>query len=341
MGLQSGLNNLWKAVRDQLSRLLGGSPGDSTPSPPGDADDLPGSLQPRVLLIIYNPVVRSQGNRKLTQVLGWNDPDQLCEGYISDLRECSGGWIDYQIVERIEVGSWPVKQDGFRYDAETYLRNWRTGSGWHDPDAVDYGAILSDFDILARVELGRIDEVWLFASPFAGFYESRMVGPGAFWCNAPPLERHDVSRRFVIMGYNYERGVGEMLESFGHRIESHLDRVWRNFGDDPEHNLWRRFTLYDMIAPGRANCGNVHFAPNSRGDYDWGNPAYVPSNCDDWLNFPNFQGLVRQVNCQEWGNGEIRAHHKWWLEHLPKAPGDTSSIANNWWWYAVDPNIIS
>ena len=42
----------------------------------------------------------------------------------------------------------------------------------HDPDAVDYEAILEEFDLLARVESDQIDEVWLFGFPYAGFYES-------------------------------------------------------------------------------------------------------------------------------------------------------------------------
>jgi hypothetical protein len=166
-----------------------------------------------------------------------------------------------------------------------------------------------------------------------------MVGPGAFWCNSPPMPRRDgISRRFVIMGFNYERGVGPMLESFGHRVESHLKHTWRR--QRGEDNLWERFIRYDHVAPGRANCGWMHYAPNSLADYDWGNPTRVRSNCDDWLNFPNFQGVWREVDCRDWGNGDMRAHHKWWFHHLPKAPGETLGIANNWWRYAVDPNAV-
>ncbi len=326
--------SLWNQVRDWLQALFATGPVVVPPpaEPPADA------MRPRVLLITYNPTIRSQAGRKLSQVLGWQDTERLCQEYIADLRECSAGFVDFQIVERIEVDAFPVKEDGFRYDAETYLRNWRRGRGWHEPDRVDYEAVLAGFDLLKRVDLGRVDEVWLFGFPFAGFYESRMVGPGASWCNSPPLPHDDVSRRFVIMGFNYERAVGPMLESFGHRVESHLEHVWRHH--EGEDNLWKRFIRYDKTAPGKANCGNIHFAPNSVRDYDWGNRTRVPSNCDDWLNFPDFQGIVRQVDCSEWGSGDMRAHHKWWFKHLPKAPGQTRGISNNWWWYAVDPNAL-
>jgi hypothetical protein len=301
--------------------------------------DEPQGLKPRVLLITFDPVIRTRGQQKLSQVLGWHDVETLCREYIADLSECSKGFVQYQIVQRIEVDAWPVKVDRFRYDEASFLECWQSKTGWHDPDAVDYEQIIADFDLLARVESGQIDEVWLFAFPFAGFYESLMVGPRAFWCNSPPMARTDgISRRFVIMGFNYERRVGPMLESFGHRVESHLQHTWRRSrGRD---NLWERFILYDKIAPGQANCGWMHYAPNSLVDYDWGNPARVPSNCDDWLNFPDFQGLVREVDCREWGDGDMRAHHKWWFKHLPNAPGQTQGISNNWWWYGVEPNAV-
>ena len=43
---------------------------------------------------------------------------------------------------------------------------------------------------------------------------------GAFWCNGPAMEQD--CRRFVIMGFNYERSVKEMVHDYGHRAESLL-----------------------------------------------------------------------------------------------------------------------
>jgi hypothetical protein len=160
-----------------------------------------------------------------------------------------------------------------------------------------------------------------------------MAGPGAVWCNAPPLERTSATRRFVIMGFNYERGVGEMLEDLGHRAESILAHVFRNARGDA--NLWERFMRYDKTQPGRAECGNVHFAPNSVRDYDWGNSRFVPSRCDAWLSFPDLGGQPRRVNCAEWGNGDLRLHHLWWFRHFPHAVGVTDGVSNNWWEYVI------
>jgi hypothetical protein len=165
-----------------------------------------------------------------------------------------------------------------------------------------------------------------------------MAGRGGYWCNSPALPRVTCSKIFIMMGFNYERGVGEMLEDFGHRAESILAHVFRHaYG---EANLFERFMRYDRQHPGRAEVGNIHFAPNSERDYDWGNRRYVLSRCDTWYAFPDLSGEARKVNCDEWGGGDIRLHHLWWLEHLPRAPGSTSGVANHWWQYVVDPNLV-
>ncbi|HEU0292540.1 MAG TPA: hypothetical protein VFR47_07375 [Anaerolineales bacterium] len=271
----------------------------------------------------------------------WNRVEDLMAGFRSDIEQVSSGLVRYQIVERIDVDAFPVKVDGYTYNAKTYLNMWGRRTPAHVPDEVDYHTIVDHFEILQRVAKDEIDEVWLFGFPYAGFYESRMAGPGAFWCNAPPLTNTEAAgRRFVIMGFSYERGVGEMLENMGHRAESIMEKTFERLtGDD---NLWKRFTRYEKTHPGRAALGNVHFAPNSDRDYDWGNPATVLSECDDWLyNFPDFKGLTRKVTAAEWGYGDIRKHHIWWMKHFPKTKGQRNGIHHNWWQYIANPNHVN
>jgi hypothetical protein len=300
-------------------------------------------LQPivlRTLVIVFDPVVGPAG-KKLSEHMHWNRVEDLMAGFRSDIEQVSSGLVRYQIVERIDVDDFPVKIDGFAYNAKTYLNMWGRQTPAHVPDEADYHAVVDHFEILQRVAKHEIDEVWLFGFPYAGFYESRMAGPGAFWCNAPPLTNTEAAgRRFVIMGFSYERGVGEMLENMGHRAESIMEKTFERLtGND---NLWRRFTRYEKTHPGRAALGNVHFAPNSERDYDWGNPAIVMSECDDWLdNFPNFKGVTRKVTAAEWGYGDIRKHHIWWMKHFPKTKGQANGIYHNWWQYIADPNHVN
>ena len=294
----------------------------------------------RVLLVIYDPIMDTASGTKLSQKMNWNRPDDLANTYIQDILETSGGLARYEIVQRIELNEFPALTDGFRYNPQTYLAVMNKTQPAHQPQYVDYQAILTGLNVLARVASHEIDDVWLFGFPQAGFYESTMCGAGAFWCNSQPQAwSSGCNRRFVVMGFNYERGVGEMLHSFGHRCESTLTQTFAKLKGTA--NLYAQFALYDKIAPGEAQVGNIHFPPNGEKDYDYNNPRKVLSNCYDWYNFPSFKNDVRLVNTDEWGNGDMRSLHKWWLNHLPKVAGRKNGVANNWWQYALDPNLVN
>lgn len=307
------------------------------PAPGGGAPrDAP--LKPRVLLIAYDPVIKTPPPVRLSRHAGWKEWGELTRQYIEDVRECSGGFIDYRIVDTQVVDEFPAKKDRFRYTAEQYLAAMRGDAKWHELDAVDYHAILRKFRVAERVNRREIDEVWVWAMPYAGFYESIMGGRGAYYCNAPPLEGVAADRIFVVMGFNYERGVGEMLEDLGHRTESIMKKVYGSWEPKATH-AWNRFTLYDRVAPGQAACGSIHFAPNSERDYEWGSSRKVYSTADDWLTYPHLTGRRRLMNSSDWGGGDIRLHHKWWFTRLPRAPGrGADGKLANWWKYTIDFN---
>ena len=338
--------DLLSAIVNALSKLLGKKSTQPPQEPvppavPADNATEPAQIVTRkVLLVVYDPVMDATTGKKLSQQQGWNRSEDLVNAFMADVLQVSGGMARYQIVERKELDEFPAKVDDFRYTPATYLEALRGAAPPHTPQEVNYQAILERFNVLPRVANKTIDEVWIFAFPYAGLYESVMGGAGAFWCNAPALKNtSQCPRRFIVMGFNFERGVGEMLESFGHRAESLMYKAFERTTGNA--NLWARFTRHEKVAPGQAEVGTIHFAPNSEQDYDWNNQRSVPSNCYDWYNFPNFRGDVRQVNASEWGNGDIRAHHLWWLKHLPKVAGRTSGTHNNWWQYIMDANRVS
>lgn len=358
----TGLSTLFAPRR--LARLFGGRSPQPTPQPepppvPADSGVL-SPLQPRVFVIVYNPVIDATTGKRVIETMNWNDPDELIAGYIADVDECSNGLVKFQVTGKIEVDEIPVKADGFCYTPQQYVPVAQTNIGAHDPDAVDYLAIIRKFDLLPRVTAGEFDEVWLFGGPYFGSWESAMAGAGAFFSNGGPIEgTSSCPRKFHIMGFNYERGVGEMLEDLGHRAESILARVFHSedflswtydrvrnqsaiASRSRRLNLFERFLLFDQIASVRANAGTVHYAPNSQADYEWGAMTPVQSCADDWLNFPNLPTPpnYRTMTAQDWGNGDIRQHHKWWLRRLPRVAGTTNGIANNWWEYFIDPNTV-
>jgi hypothetical protein len=329
--------SIWENLRDALSKIgagLLGTPTEGTSNEPLQV------LAPRALVIVYDPVMDLSTGERLTQRMGWNRVDDLVAGYIADIRECSRDQVQYSVLRPfLVVDEFPVKADGFQYDPASYMAVANQPTSAHKPDLVDYHRIVNEHRLIERVTSGEFDEVWLFGPPFGGFYESHMAGRDAFWCNSPAMQgTEDCPHRFIMMGFSYERGVGEMLEDLGHRAESILGKVHESQWG--ESNLWKQFSRYDKIAPGQAQVGMMHWAPNSLEDYDWGNRKFVPSQCDDWLNFPNLTGAVRQVNCADWGNGDIREHHKWWFKRVPKVAGRTNGISNNWWTYVIDPNNV-
>jgi hypothetical protein len=331
-------------IFESLQKLFGVK---KTPAPvttpvgqPDNAAEPAQITSSRVLVIVYDPVMDAATGKKLSQQQNWHRVEDLATGFMADILKYSGGMARYQIVQRIDANEFPAKVDGFRYTPETLMPVLRSEASPHTPSEVDYNAILSRFKILERVAKNEIDEVWVFGFPHAGFYESTMGGPGAFWCNGPALKETDASkRRFVVMGFSYERGVGEMLESFGHRSESIMQKAFGKLTGDA--NLWARFTRYEKITPSKAAIGTIHFAPNSTRDYEWDCETVVKSECYDWLNnFPNFKGDFKDVNKVTWGNGDIRAHHQWWLNHLPRVAGRRNGIHNNWWQYIINPNNV-
>jgi hypothetical protein len=175
-------------------------------------------MAPKVLVIDFRPAAVPAD---------WNASDMLCQQYIAAMRQTSGNRLVYQVLETLKVPKYPLLLDGRQY----------TNAGWAQVQAddskayrdahggymlADYQRILQDFDLLQRVDNREIDEVWMFGGPYFGFYESRMVGQRAFWCNGPGIEQN--CRRFVMMGFNYQRSVKEMVHDFGHRAESILAR---------------------------------------------------------------------------------------------------------------------
>jgi hypothetical protein len=174
--------------------------------------------------------VPSEGGRKLVEVLNWNNPDKLVEDYIADVKDASYGYCNYKIVERIEVDLFPVKADGFSYTGDSFIEAWRARGGFHQPDWVDYDRIMQDFNLVEKVNADQIDEVWLFAFPYGGFYESRMTGPDAFWCNAPPLKGYEhaksgLSLWALTMSVRWASGIaGDLFGVFEHGLVPIVDR---------------------------------------------------------------------------------------------------------------------
>jgi hypothetical protein len=241
-------------------------------------------MAPKVLVIDFRPTAVPNA---------WFSSDSLAQQYITAMRQISRDTLVYQVKQTMHVTKFPVLMDGRQYSNATWTQaNTNDATAFRDSHGsymlADYQRILQDFNLLQMVEDKQIDEVWMFGGPYFGFYESRMVGQSAFWCNAPAMERP--GRRFVIMGFNYQRSVKEMVHDFGHRAES---TIARQFGSQNYLQM-----LYSANPPTPATMpqpkndfqrfllaqGTVHRKPGGA-DYGQDEVAWVSALKPAWLPF--------------------------------------------------------
>ena len=300
----------------------------------------------RTLVINYDPVLRGHGGARLSRYFKWNDPRPMTTNLVRHLRESSGGLVEYQLVDWIDVDAFPAKRDGFRYTEQSFVEMWKDRKKAHQPDAVSYAAIFQELNLLERVRREDIRDIWIWGAPYFGTDEYALKIPGdlTFYSTENPwfyrpYDIPDCGRTVWVMGFNYEVGEDNALHSFGHRCEGILAlTVGRGVWSDAagETNAWSRFTRQAAKFPDGAQVGNVHGGPNAKSGYDYGQTNTVQSAADDWFNYPQLTGSKTPVNCDTWG----RPHHlnfmRWWLNHLPKNAGITDSCFNNWWRYIVD-----
>ncbi len=301
------------------------------------------TIKPNVIVINFDPIIPSFGNKRTHSAFHLQDPAQLVNGLLPDYNDMSHNLVQYQVVDFLNADEFPSLVDGYRYTnadqntAGSYLYAAYHGQ-WHTPNGVDYSAIVRDYDLARKVDLGVYDEVWILGGPQFGFYESRMIGKNSYWCNSPGLQSIASSKIFIMMGFSYERSVAEMLHDYGHRTESIMSEVYGGWDITKSRNDWERFT-HNQSQSGVAACGTTHYPPNGKLDYDYADTLHVWSTAPDWLNnFPNMKGDTAYLNYTAWGGPDYQQNFMlWWFKHMPHVAGTNShdgiTRLNNWWEY--------
>ncbi|MFT4628187.1 MAG: hypothetical protein ACI8PZ_006882 [Myxococcota bacterium] len=294
----------------------------------------------RVLVLNFDPIVPSSGGQRLHEFFGWNDPHTLAQQYISELSSATGGLVQQTIVRWMELDEIPLKADGYQYTIDEYVANWQSGGGWHMPDTMKYGQELASHGARTLIDDDLIDEVWLFGAPYFGFWEAAMMGPGAFFINGGVYGSFPSSRPFAVMGFNYERGVAEMMHSLGHRVENSIARVFGGWQIPNPQTDWDLFAANAGQSSGLPGVGNIHYPANGQSDYDYGNSTPVLSSALDWSNYPNLTGATTMVSSADWAtsaNSHL-GYMRFWYELLPHAAGrhPAHGRSNDWYAYVYD-----
>ena len=252
---------------------------------------------------------------KASKYLGYKNPD-------------APSALTYHIVDTKEYKSAvPIKP---RADAPTYP---------------DYNGLLNQNNICDYVDSRGVREVWIWAYqgpskpgtnyPYLGISESKMSGPYGDISNSPrysdmPLCKHT----YEVYTFNYERGTGEAMHSWGHQLEAELTAVdshlFRDLFQGPN---------YPQTLGVTGRCGSVHNPPNARSEYDWANPTPQKSDCLDWQ--PDGMGTLSSISCTTWGCDYISDDNNpqlnwmiWLWQNLP-GRGNTKTYngqpLRNWW----------
>lgn len=314
-----------------------GLPPAGPPPPPGVNAN---AIETKALLFIYDAIMENRGNRRLHEVYGWPDPVSLTNQIISDFRTSSHDLARYRIVETVVADEYPWFRDGTRYTDASFAQFWEVTRDWNT-SGFDYNRFIADKGIAPRIMNGEIDEVWVYGFPGTGMWESTMAGNGGYWCNSGPVQNVPSDRLFIVMGWNYERGVAEAIHSWGHRAESIMVHTYGSWSANQSHS-WNKFALLDKDSPGNGGVGNCHYPVNGMSDYDYANTRYVTSNADDWYTYPTFYGLTRSFNYREWSPSGADSHREylnWWYNHMPHFESrGPDYYLNNWWRYMIDVN---
>lgn len=318
---------------------------DASAEPTATSAAAPNAMTKRVFVVVYDPILSN--GQTISQYMNWAHHADMTQETINLFRAASRGKLEYVVSDTIVLtDGWPEKLDGFRYTEQEYLAVISGQAPPHMPDTVNYNRIVNDprLDICGKANRGEIDEVWIYNGPFFGFWESTLVGPGAYWYNSPPVPGpHTCNRMIPIMGPSPERpdqtGHGE-----GHRMEATMTQVYGSWQQNRTEHNWDRFALVKAQSPdySYSGCGSIHYPPNGTSAYDYSNAGVVNSNCDDFANYPNLgdpAAAVRPVSCSAWSC----THHGYmlfWFSHLPHFSGcGPDQVANDWWQYFANPEL--
>jgi hypothetical protein len=296
-------------------------------------------LRVRVYVLDFDPLM--DDGVALSAERGWNDPLALDEEYRADVASASAGVAEQRTVRTSVVRAYPVKPGGFTFTNAQYLGCLSDASPTYCGGLIDYAAVLntryderfgSACEALAQK---RVDEVWLWGGPWFGYLEYR-IAEAQTLCPR-------VARRFVVMGFSYERTVAEMLHNLGHRAEALVQggiglTLWDRF-DGQRDRYAEDYTCpaqpdadHPEVDATSTHVGNVHFPPNAYCHYQYDRDHPVLSDADDWANFPNLTGRQTVVNASTWGSTQ-RGFLIWWLGRFPRHPGIADGVQTDWWRY--------
>ncbi len=303
----------------------------------------------KIIVVIYNPTLKSKGNVKLIDFLKAHDPKEYSNILADVINRASNGYVNYEIVDYVELNKIPIKTDGFQYTTDSLL-NARKKSSYRSPDRSDYRKIFEDSNLIERCKRENISEIWIWGAGGMGFDELAMYIPNRYarfaptenpWFYRPYEIPPEIGHTVWVMGFNYEVGTGNMIHSYNHRVESMIALVFSHgvwdkslVGKDP----FNTFTMLNLDFPDKpSQVGNTHIPSNGKFGYDYKPKGSVLTYADAWpTHYPNMKDCKpRQFDSSIYGNTQ-EGYQEWFMFHIPSRPGYTKWGYNNWWVYIAN-----
>lgn len=318
----------------------------------------------KVAMVVIDPPIPAAGGQRFSEKFwaGNGGPAALAQQVRDSIFSVSGGTVEIQIVETHQESDLSLNRFGGNQISVDSMYKLFLEPGWPTLHLVaeqtpggsvfQYNDLLNKYNFCEKSNAKQIDEIWVWAMPFIGMYESNMAGTDAFWINGPVISGNSCTDLISIMGFNYERYAGCALHNYTHRTELTMAKVYNTYyhysPTDPPYppgakDPYQLFQNYDALQgeAGQAHVGNGHFPANGTSDYDYDNLNFVPSRAPNWKRYPLLFDQTKQVNCADWGcEGDCGLNFcSYWLRHLPHFKcKDKYGRLNNWWTYIFDYN---
>lgn len=221
----------------------------------------------------------------------------------------------------------------------------------------DMRAILNEANVCNWVDNKKVREVWIWMYHFGkvapvesnmsmGRLSKKYWNYGTYGDVSNSYRRDDLpicEHTYTVYNFNNDRELGTMLENYGHQLETIF--------------LAMNFDLYEHRFRGdignttgvQGRCGNIHWPPNGKSDYDWRSKLTVTTTCSDW-HPDGTAGATETIDCTAWDCDDSK-YKIWWMQRVP---GRGNSLTykgkklRNWWEFVVDfdqaiqvgPNLV-
>jgi len=228
-----------------------------------------------------------------------------------------------------------------RFDAENYVNNLGVKEFWFWMGGLDGSFPCYDPKIHKPED-------------FRSAWESNMSSPVTQDISNSNRDNKDLpeyKKTYLVYGQNFRRTQAEAVHNHGHQLEAMLSHV-NSLQDGNTDLFWKKLVGQnengDFIT---GRCGWTHMPPNTTNNYDYLNPALVPSDIESWR--PDGTGVKKLVNVNTWGDLNYewpdrdadfgqRVESQWYMYWMQNMPGYGNliqygeSFMTNWWAFTGD-----